>query len=244
MAGFDASAATVKGIKDGFISLVIDQQQYLQGFEAVQQLCLSKKYGFSGLFINTGGGFIDKSNVDAIAPLVTAADPLRQHQSGPTGDQAGWRARGRPPADSTRGRSASSSGTSRSRSAACKSSRTSTSSSIGAKSLGCSATTALASRRSSRSSPAFTSPMTARCASPANRRRPDRSEGARARGRDGVPGASAGRPATAVAQHLHGPPAEQPARLPGSGRDASRSPETSWASPWASPRPHSPRTRR
>jgi len=70
MAGFDASASTVQGIKDGFISLVIDQQQYLQGFQAVQQLCLTKKYGFSGLFVNTGGGFIDKSNVEVIAPLV------------------------------------------------------------------------------------------------------------------------------------------------------------------------------
>jgi len=69
-AGFDASAATVQGIKDGYISLVIDQQQYLQGFEAVEQLCLTHTYGFSGLFINTGGGFIDKSNVDVIAPLV------------------------------------------------------------------------------------------------------------------------------------------------------------------------------
>jgi simple sugar transport system substrate-binding protein len=71
MAGFDASAATVQGIKDGYISLVIDQQQFLQGFFAVEQLCLTKKFGFSGLFINTGGGFIDKSNVDVIAPLVT-----------------------------------------------------------------------------------------------------------------------------------------------------------------------------
>ncbi len=70
MAGFDASAATVQGIKDGYISLVIDQQQYLQGFLAVEQLCLTEKYGFSGLFINTGGGFIDKSNVDFLAPLV------------------------------------------------------------------------------------------------------------------------------------------------------------------------------
>jgi simple sugar transport system substrate-binding protein len=69
-AGFDASAATVQGIKDGYVSLVIDQQQYLQGFEAVEQLCLTKMYGFSGLFINTGGGFIDKDNVDMIAPLV------------------------------------------------------------------------------------------------------------------------------------------------------------------------------
>ena len=70
MAGFDASPATVQGIKDGNINLVIDQQQYLQGFLAIEQLCLSKKYGFSGLFVNTGGGFIDKSNVEFIAPLV------------------------------------------------------------------------------------------------------------------------------------------------------------------------------
>ena len=70
-AGFDMSPATVQGIKDGYISLVIDQQEFLQGFVAVEQLCLTKKYGFSGLFINTGGGFVDKSNVDAIAPLVT-----------------------------------------------------------------------------------------------------------------------------------------------------------------------------
>jgi len=69
-AGFDLSASTVQGIKDGYVSLVIDQQQYLQGFEAIKQLCMSKMYGFSGLFINTGGGFVDKSNVDRIAPLV------------------------------------------------------------------------------------------------------------------------------------------------------------------------------
>lgn len=70
MAGFDASASTVQGIKDGYISLVIDQQQYLQGFLAIEQLCLTKYYGFSGLFVNTGGGFIDKSNVEFLAPLV------------------------------------------------------------------------------------------------------------------------------------------------------------------------------
>jgi simple sugar transport system substrate-binding protein len=69
-AGFDMSPATVQGIKDGYISLVIDQQEYLQGFMAVQQLCMTKKYGFGGLFINTGAGFVDKSNIDAIAPLV------------------------------------------------------------------------------------------------------------------------------------------------------------------------------
>ena len=70
-AGFDLSPSTVQGVKDGFVNLVIDQQQYLQGFLAVQQICLTKKYGFSGLFVNTGGGFVDKSNIDQIAPLVT-----------------------------------------------------------------------------------------------------------------------------------------------------------------------------
>ena len=70
-AGFDLSPATVQGVKDGYVNLVIDQQQYLQGFLAVEQLCLTKKYGFSGLFVNTGGGFVDKTNIDAIAPLVT-----------------------------------------------------------------------------------------------------------------------------------------------------------------------------
>jgi ABC-type sugar transport system, periplasmic component len=69
-AGFDLSPATVKGVQDGYVNLVIDQQQYLQGFLGVEQLCLSHQYGFSGLFVNTGGGFVDKSNIDTIAPLV------------------------------------------------------------------------------------------------------------------------------------------------------------------------------
>lgn len=69
-AGFDLSPATVQGVKDGYINLVIDQQQYLQGFLAVLQLCLTDKYGFSGLFVNTGGGFVDETNIDVIALLV------------------------------------------------------------------------------------------------------------------------------------------------------------------------------
>ena len=55
---------------------MIDQQEWLQGFLAVLQLCLTHEYGFSGLFINTGGGFDDKSNIDTLAPLVDQADPL------------------------------------------------------------------------------------------------------------------------------------------------------------------------
>jgi simple sugar transport system substrate-binding protein len=70
VAGFDLSPATVAAVQNGYTDLVIDQQQWLQGFEAVAQICLSHNYGFSGLNINTGGGFLDASNVDMIAPLV------------------------------------------------------------------------------------------------------------------------------------------------------------------------------
>src|SRR5512136_107356 len=69
MAGFDLSPATVAAIQGGWTNLVIDQQEWLQGYLPILQLCLSKVYGFSGLNVNTGAGFVDKSNVDFIAPL-------------------------------------------------------------------------------------------------------------------------------------------------------------------------------
>ncbi len=69
MAGFDLSPATVAAIQGGWMNLVIDQQEWLQGYLPILQICLTKVYGFSGLDINTGAGFVDKSNVDFIAPL-------------------------------------------------------------------------------------------------------------------------------------------------------------------------------
>ena len=48
---------------------MIDQQPWLQGYLPILQICLSKTYGFSGLHIDTGGGFVDKSNIDLVAPL-------------------------------------------------------------------------------------------------------------------------------------------------------------------------------
>ncbi len=69
MAGFDLSPATVAAIQGGWTNLVIDQQEWLQGYLPILQLCLTKVYGFSGLDVNTGAGFVDKSNVDFIAPL-------------------------------------------------------------------------------------------------------------------------------------------------------------------------------
>ncbi len=74
-AGFDMSPNTAKAIKDGYQDLVIDQQPYLQGYLPLLNICLTKKYGFSGLDINTAGAFVDPKNVDAVAPL--AAKEIR-----------------------------------------------------------------------------------------------------------------------------------------------------------------------
>jgi len=70
-AGFDMSGNAVKAIQAGWLQLVIDQQQYLQGYFGVLQICLAKNYGFSGLQIDTGAGFADKNNIEQLAALVT-----------------------------------------------------------------------------------------------------------------------------------------------------------------------------
>lgn len=70
-AGFDMSGNAVEAIKGDWLQLVIDQQQFLQGYFGVLQICLTKNYGFSGLQIDTGAGFADKSNVDKLSDLVT-----------------------------------------------------------------------------------------------------------------------------------------------------------------------------
>jgi simple sugar transport system substrate-binding protein len=74
-AGFDMSPNTAQAIKAGFQNLVIDQQPYLQGYLPILNICLTKKYGFAGLDVNTAGAFVDSTNVDAVAPL--AAKEIR-----------------------------------------------------------------------------------------------------------------------------------------------------------------------
>ena len=76
VSGFDLAVPTVEAVRSGYTDLVIDQQQWLQGFEAVLQICLTHNYQFAGLRINTGGGFMDASNVDALAELVEQQNSL------------------------------------------------------------------------------------------------------------------------------------------------------------------------
>jgi simple sugar transport system substrate-binding protein len=69
LVGFDLSPATVTAIRGGWTDVVLDQQPWLQGYLPILQICLTKAYGFSGLHVDTGGGFADKHNIDFLAPL-------------------------------------------------------------------------------------------------------------------------------------------------------------------------------
>jgi simple sugar transport system substrate-binding protein len=69
-AGYDLSEGSISGIKEGYIDFVNDQQPYLQGYLPILQVCLTKKYGFSGLHINTDSSFIDDSNVNFFVKYV------------------------------------------------------------------------------------------------------------------------------------------------------------------------------
>ena len=68
--GFDMAPATLTAIRGGWTDLVIDQQPWMQGYLPILQICLTKVYGFSGLHIDTGGGFSHKDNIELLAPLV------------------------------------------------------------------------------------------------------------------------------------------------------------------------------
>jgi simple sugar transport system substrate-binding protein len=67
--GFDLSSAIVEAIRGGWTDLVLDQQPFLQGYLPIVQICLTKKFLFSGLHIDTGSGFAHKDNVEDLAGL-------------------------------------------------------------------------------------------------------------------------------------------------------------------------------
>ncbi|MGH6944550.1 MAG: sugar ABC transporter substrate-binding protein [Geminicoccaceae bacterium] len=70
--GIDLVPATIDGLQDGWITVVLDQQLYLQGFLPVTQCVLSKRYGITGLSINTGSGVVTPQTIDELVPLIEA----------------------------------------------------------------------------------------------------------------------------------------------------------------------------
>ncbi len=74
VATFDTNAALVPAIKSGGVQWAVDQQPYLQGYEAIDALWLYLNNGSvigGGGPVLTGPAFIDKSNIAAIAKYVT-----------------------------------------------------------------------------------------------------------------------------------------------------------------------------
>ena len=70
--GIDLAPATIDGLEEGWITAVLDQQLYLQGFLPVTQCVLSSRYGFTGMFVNTGSGTVTPATISALIPLIEA----------------------------------------------------------------------------------------------------------------------------------------------------------------------------
>lgn len=71
VATFDLNADVVTAIKDGSILFAVDQQQYEQGYLPIVFLKLYKENGNTiggGHPVQTGPGFVDKTNIDTVAP--------------------------------------------------------------------------------------------------------------------------------------------------------------------------------
>ena len=67
---FDTNAQSIAKIKSGAIQWAVDQQPYLQGYEAVDSLWLYLTNGNvlgGGQLVLTGPSFVDSGNVDAVA---------------------------------------------------------------------------------------------------------------------------------------------------------------------------------
>ncbi|WP_106209348.1 substrate-binding domain-containing protein [Kineococcus rhizosphaerae] len=75
IATFDTNGELVAAIKDGSVEWAIDQQPYLQGYEAIDSLWLyltnANTIG-GGEAVLTGPAFIDSSNIDAVSQYAKA----------------------------------------------------------------------------------------------------------------------------------------------------------------------------
>lgn len=71
--GFDLNDVVFGLLKTGgSLKCILDQQPYLQGYFAVENLALALKFGFGPVNVNTGSLVIDKTNVDQVEKLITA----------------------------------------------------------------------------------------------------------------------------------------------------------------------------
>ena len=67
--GFDTSPQIVAAFKDGWVQLTADQQPFLQGYMPILSLCQQVVYGLAAINVDTGAGFVNSDNYEAVANL-------------------------------------------------------------------------------------------------------------------------------------------------------------------------------
>jgi len=67
--GFDTSPQIVEAFKAGWVQLTADQQPLLQGYLPILSLCQQVVYGLAPLNVDTGAGFVNSDNYQAVAGL-------------------------------------------------------------------------------------------------------------------------------------------------------------------------------
>ena len=70
LAGFDIDPVGFALLKKGVMAFSIDAQPYVQAFQAVTQLYLASQYMATPIDLNTGVGFLDRTNCDRLSQLI------------------------------------------------------------------------------------------------------------------------------------------------------------------------------
>jgi len=72
VATFDVGAEAAKRIKDGTLTMAINQQPFLQAYFAVANLANQAKYSLSPVKVNTGTSIVTKDNIDVVQKCIDA----------------------------------------------------------------------------------------------------------------------------------------------------------------------------
>jgi simple sugar transport system substrate-binding protein len=72
VATFDVGAEAAKRIKDGTLTMAINQQPFLQAYFAVANLTNEAKYSLRPVNVNTGTSIVTKDNIDTIQKCINA----------------------------------------------------------------------------------------------------------------------------------------------------------------------------
>jgi simple sugar transport system substrate-binding protein len=72
VATFDVGAEAAKRIKDGTLTMAINQQPFLQAYFAVANLANQAKYSLSPVDVNTGTSIVTSKNIDTVIACIKA----------------------------------------------------------------------------------------------------------------------------------------------------------------------------